>query len=336
MADVLSLVAESYEDLPIFMIEFFSVSSGGAPGAGKTLGDCLRDYEKSKNRDGKFISPGLILPVCKTLVANGYLHEIDKRGPLAMNNVYSATSIAETARSTDRDNLAETMSCLAFGFPYMVGLMKDRVFPIVNRNFENDLSIGTGFLFENSIITAKHCLESSKKVSIKGFSKESLSNAKVYFHPDLDIARVDFVELLKKDSFKRSSEPNILDPVVAMGYPRIPGFYSFLTAESGQISARITSTRGTLAAKALSYFYQKELYLITARIRGGNSGGPVIESSGALVGVAVQQPIGEGKMQDDLGYGTVIPFRYIRRDLFDNNIGTDVSKKLTFEEFEDS
>lgn len=46
--------------------------------------------------------------------------------------------------------------------------------------------------------------------------------------------------------------------------------------------------------------------LITARIRGGNSGGPVIDSNGAVVGVAFSEPMSKGDY-DEMGYGVAYP-----------------------------
>jgi S1-C subfamily serine protease len=53
--------------------------------------------------------------------------------------------------------------------------------------------------------------------------------------------------------------------------------------------------------------------LITAKIRGGNSGGPVINSNGRFVGIACQAPNYEGDIvdYDDLGYGIAVPVKYL-------------------------
>ncbi len=53
--------------------------------------------------------------------------------------------------------------------------------------------------------------------------------------------------------------------------------------------------------------------LITAKIRGGNSGGPIVNEEGSVVGVSCQIPNYEGDIgdYDDLGYGIVIPIKYL-------------------------
>ena len=102
-----------------------------------------------------------------------------------------------------------------------------------------------------------------------------------------------------------------------MGYPKIPAFTQFLTAEkatiSSKASSRITPTRGAIAAYGYEYLSKIDAMLITARIRGGNSGGPVINQYGCLVGIACQIPDNNPMNgdYDDLGYGIAVPVSHL-------------------------
>ncbi len=118
------------------------------------------------------------------------------------------------------------------------------------------------------------------------------------------------------------SEISILDEVMALGYPQIPGFHNFLTAEKAAVSARFTSTTGQVSSIAEDIWMREKLILITAKIRGGNSGGPIINNKGMVVGVASNIPTGEGKY-DDLGYGTVIPIKFAK-DII-NSLSTELN-----------
>ncbi len=108
-----------------------------------------------------------------------------------------------------------------------------------------------------------------------------------------------------------------MEDVLVMGYPRIPTFTNFLTAELATVSskaeARITPTKGAIAAFADEYMEKVEAMLITAKIRGGNSGGPVINEAGCLVGIACRIPDYDNNDNNyyyDLGYGIALPIRY--------------------------
>ena len=75
---------------------------------------------------------------------------------------------------------------------------------------------------------------------------------------------------------------------------------------------------------------QIEAMLITAKIKGGNSGGPVINSNGCLVGIACQQPNYEGEIgnYDDLGYGIAVPVKYLKELIATKSMRMDVPKNF--------
>ena len=63
-----------------------------------------------------------------------------------------------------------------------------------------------------------------------------------------------------------------ISDVLVMGYPKIPTFTNFLTAEKATISskaeARLTPTKGAIAAFGENYLSKAELMLITAKLEG--------------------------------------------------------------------
>lgn len=102
---------------------------------------------------------------------------------------------------------------------------------------------------------------------------------------------------------------------MAIGYPDIAGFVPTLAAEKAAISSRLTATRGTVASNPFEIFAKTELLLITARVRGGFSGGPVLDNRGNYVGVVSRDSAHQHgdsldsaiHQYDNLGYGTVVP-----------------------------
>lgn len=159
-----------------------------------------------------------------------------------------------------------------------------------------------------------------------------MAEAKIYVsdNPGLNIAYIFTGRLEQPILFCDDGE--VMQEVLVMGYPKIPAFTNFLTVEkatiSSKASARITPTRGAIAAFGTEYLARIDAMLITARIRGGNSGGPVINSNGCLVGVACQVPNYEGEIgaYDDLGYGIAVPVKYVNELIGKKPICKQVSK----------
>jgi len=186
------------------------------------------------------------------------------------------------------------------------------VIPIIYYAKDDNISVGTAFKIENGIVTAKHCLENAKNIAIKGFSRNELNGKEIIIseNSDIDVA---YISNVKVDSHTAIlGNGRVPQDVMVMGYPRISGFTDFLTSEKGTISAvalkekQFTTTKGAITAFGKDIFSKTELMLITAKIRGGNSGGPVINQYGDVVGISCHVPAYEGEY-DDLGYGVAIP-----------------------------
>lgn len=76
--------------------------------------------------------------------------------------------------------------------------------------------------------------------------------------------------------------------------------------------------RGSVASLPTELWSNTELFLITARVRGGFSGGPILDRTGQAVGVVSREPAAEltdipdAHRYDNAGYGTAIPASSIR------------------------
>jgi S1-C subfamily serine protease len=129
----------------------------------------------------------------------------------------------------------------------------------------------------------------------------------------MDLAIIDF----NQDVFAHKAciplaDGSVLDEVLTLGYPDVPGFHPTVAAEKANISSRLTATRGAIASTPAELWTRSEVFLITARVRGGFSGGPVLDPTGQCVGVVSREPasyaleLGSHRY-DNLGYGTAIP-----------------------------
>ena len=114
-------------------------------------------------------------------------------------------------------------------------------------------------------------------------------------------------------------------------------------------SSRLTASLGAVSSTPFEMFARSELLLITARVKGGFSGGPILDETGYCVGVISRTPEHERRIHDaaddlahrydDLGYGTAIPAHLVLQFLSDIDQGGAVFSQpmdmhcTDFEEF---
>jgi S1-C subfamily serine protease len=178
---------------------------------------------------------------------------------------------------------------------------------------------------KHTILTAAHCVTEARYLSIRGISPNELARAKIAVPKNiaLDIAAIHFPEpILPERKDIELGIGAILQDVIVLGYPNVPGFTEVLAVEKASISTRMTVTRGSIASQATEIFAKAPLFLITARVRGGFSGGPVINAKGLAVGIVSRQPISDAggpndfyAQYDNLGYGIAIPTEEITKFL---------------------
>jgi len=146
---------------------------------------------------------------------------------------------------------------------------------------DNDLlsvSSGTGFAINDlgNIITNNHVVDgcASIKVHYKGEIFPSIIVARDIIN-DLALIKIDFKPT---DFFSlKEEDPSLLDEIVVAGYPF-----------GKKISNNVKVTKGVVSSLAGigNNFSQIQ---IDAAIQPGNSGGPIIDLNGDLVGVAVSK-----------------------------------------------
>jgi S1-C subfamily serine protease len=168
-------------------------------------------------------------------------------------------------------------------------------------------ALGSGFVLdkEGHIVTNYHVVQGASKIQV-GFSNNASYSAKVVgSDPSTDIA------VLKVDAPSRALMPLPLgnsdrvvvgDQVVAIGNP----FGLDRTATAGIISAiqrRITAPNGFSIDHALQ---------TDAPINHGNSGGPLIDALGEVVGVNSQIETGGSNGEGNVGIGFAVPSNTVK------------------------
>ena len=138
----------------------------------------------------------------------------------------------------------------------------------------NGNSLGSGFFFKlgGYILTNRHVVDSAGPITVKMDDGRSLEAKMIEKSKNLDIAIIK-VQLSEHSfiSFRGAEEVRIGLPVTIIGYPEkdLPT----ATMNTGRVSNTDRSFQGN------------PVYQLDATANHGNSGGPVVDDSGCLVGI---------------------------------------------------
>ena len=145
-------------------------------------------------------------------------------------------------------------------------------------------ALGSGFVISEDgfIVTNNHVIQGADEINIEFFSGEELKATVVGTDPNTDLAllKVEAEEPLPFVPWGQSDEMRVGDWVMAMGNPLGQGF---------SVSAGIVSARGRALSGSFDDYIQTD-----AAINRGNSGGPLFNLDGEVIGVntAILSPNG--------------------------------------------
>lgn len=232
-----------------------------------------------------------------------------------------------------------------FGFPLIRQHFSESVIAILPLKKNGDDDIGSAFLMEsNYLVTASHCIMGMKQVIIKGLNTEEtkIENIWIPANDEIDLAIIKFNHKPFPNAHEfQTQEGHLLDEVMTMGYPPVPNFDAILVAETAKIAAvanlTLKSTTGEIIAHEAAYRTGQNYFLISARIKGGNSGGPVIGKHGRVIGVVTEYSGGDDSsnlVPDTLGFGVVTPVKTLETFLNECQKNSDKVQSLNFQTIE--
>lgn len=304
-----------YPYIIIEILEYFDISNRET---GAVKDKSVLKFCEQHVVDNTFIyQPTIVNRICKRLCEKSRLECIRSTSDLGLSDNYIFLCKDKNLFKQQRERLKNFYNCMVYGFEYIYEMYKGIVVPLVWEKENGDYAAGTGFKFLDGIVTAKHCINDVKNLQIQGYSAADLEGKPIYISDNegIDLAFIHTKQFEEPVIYSANGE--VLQEVLVMGYPKIPAFTNFLTAEkatiSSKASARITPTKGCIAAFGYEFLTKMDAMLITARIQAGNSGGPVINENGCLVGIACQliDANPENGNYDDLGYGVAVPTNYL-------------------------
>lgn len=294
------------------IIEHFNVKGGPSISINKDIESFLRKSNglKPASGGGHYIDQKLLkltYKYCEALKETGHLMDFsnDRKVPILGNKYVNFGFDKDLAKYGGYDFLIE-------GFQLIQKSFSNSVLKVVVQNRNNDFGIGTCFaLIEDLIVTARHCIENFKKVSIID------SQGNVILPKEIIVPKDENIDLavikpagnpfgnIKQFIF---GEPEILDEILTMGYPPLATFDAVQINETANINSILKNSKGKIVARELKYRESTDYLILNARVKGGNSGGPVINQYGTVVGLIVQQlpDIFEPLKLDELGYGIAI------------------------------
>lgn len=175
-------------------------------------------------------------------------------------------------------------------------------------------SFGSGFIISDSghIVTCAHCVPDGSRIAV--LTQDGLSHEAtvVFRNAGLDIACLKIDKATKNHfTIGDSTTAKILDQIYVFGFPLPSAIGSELSASRGSLNA-IRNNGGL------------HLLQIDAPVNPGNSGGPVLNSIGAVVGVAVSK-LDPMKAIDQLGtiperINFAVPSSVLRAELQRNGV----------------
>ena len=183
-----------------------------------------------------------------------------------------------------------------------IGFEVETVYDSVFVIYSGD-SLGSGFAVgENCIITNAHVITDEKNVRVTTYDGEQYNAYIIAMDSTLDIAvlgveKASFVPLKTTDL----SQVDVGDDVYAIGAPN---------------SLSYTLTKGVISAKDRVVGQQSFIQTDTA-INTGNSGGPLLNEAGEVIGV------NSYKMSDSEGIGLAIPIQIVLDYVSGQNIELD-------------
>jgi S1-C subfamily serine protease len=172
---------------------------------------------------------------------------------------------------------------------------------------QTEQALGSGFVIDKAghIVTNYHVVANATKVQVSFSGQDELDAKVVGKDPSTDVA------VLQIDAHSRSLTPlpfgdsdavSVGDPVVAIGNP----FGYTRTVTSGIVSA-LQRTIDSPNGSGIDHAIQTD-----AAINHGNSGGPLIDARGQVVGVTSQISTGNTGEQGNVGIGFAIPIDTVK------------------------
>ncbi len=175
---------------------------------------------------------------------------------------------------------------LLFGYRSIIPRYRSSVFKIIHHTKEGDQHIGTGFLLgvtvENEIkqiiITNKHVVENAESVEVLDAENKPITFGEPELSENEDLALIPLPVKLDCTTFLFNLDIVVMEEIITMGYPSVPRTKdSYQVCHRGEINSEIED------------YYGHSLFLFSSKTSSGNSGSPILDPLGRVVGIVTEE-----------------------------------------------
>lgn len=211
---------------------------------------------------------------------------------------------------------------LIFGFDYIADNYRNAIAKILVRTQEGENGVGTGFLFNlqshggstvwSIVITNEHVAKHQKHLQVMSVENEVKEWDRIFVSDRYDVAAIVLRDFWETPSFHLYPDAKVLNDIIVAGYPPVPTTReAYQLVHKGEINSFVTD------------YWNNDFFLFSAKTSPGNSGGPVINDMGMVVGVVTQQLFAKGAFEStgQLPYFAAVPSKSVLDFLNEKVVG---------------
>ena len=168
----------------------------------------------------------------------------------------------------------------ALGPQFIHHLISSITEQVTGTDSKGDARAGTALVISpNWLLTCAHVISDMEVDAEQTLQGQSNTVVDLLTHKTIDVGLIKVSKPLIEAPGLLFSNPSVAQTVYTLGFPRIP-----LSRSSALIMHK-----GEVTSEHLTTFQESALFLYSAIARPGNSGGPIVASSGHVVGIVTDE-----------------------------------------------
>lgn len=212
-----------------------------------------------------------------------------------------------------RDLILNTIS----GWNFIIDKFNNSVIKIEHKDKKGDYSIGTGFYYaagdENIekylIVTNRHVLENAAEIKAFLHDGSVITFDEIVLDKKRDLGFLVLDKPLPVPIIHLSETIEVLSEILTIGYPSIPMTkHAYQVYHKGEVNSFVED------------YWGNKLFLISAKTSSGNSGSPILDRHGLMIGIITEELFEKEQFytKGKLPYYAGIPTEEIRKSMNEN------------------